>query len=70
MGLQNGGGFWGDVWDGIKKVGGIIKDNKLLSGGLSLIPHPYAQLGAKGAGMLGLGRKRKKKVVRRRRVLT
>ena len=33
----------------------FVKDNKLLSKGLAMIPHPYAQLGAKGAQAMGYG---------------
>ena len=59
---QHGNGFFGDLWDGVKKgVGAIVpfvKDNKLISRGLSMFPNPAAQTGAKVAGMFGLGKKR------------
>ena len=62
---MRGDGFFGDLWDGVKSVANkvvpFIKDNKLLSKGLSLIPHPYAQTGAKVAGSLGFGRRRRRR---------
>jgi hypothetical protein len=56
----------GKVWDWIKKAGRWVKDkaipyirdNKLISRGLSMIPHPYAQMGSTAAGALGFGRRR------------
>ena len=53
---QHGKGFF----DVLKKVGGFLKDTKLLSTGLSLIPHPGAQMAGRVAGQIGLGRGRKK----------
>ena len=55
----HGNGFFGDIWSGIKSVGNFVKDNKLISTGLSLIPHAGAQTAGRIAGQLGLGRKRK-----------
>ena len=46
--------------DFIKGVGNFIKDNKLISTGLSLIPGQYGQMGSRIAGAVGLGRRRKK----------
>jgi len=46
------------VIDWLKKAYNFVKDNKLISTGLSFIPHPYAQLGSKIAGVVGLGRRR------------
>lgn len=59
-----GRGFFGNLWNGIKSAGRFIKDNKLISRGLALIPHKYAGIASQGASALGLGRRR---VVRRRR---
>jgi len=56
-----GEGFFGDVWNGIKKGFNFIKDNKLASGVASLIPHPMAQSIATGAKMAGMGRGKRKK---------
>ncbi len=54
-----GGSWLGDAWNWTKgavgTTGNFLKDSKLISKGLSLIPHPYAQAGAPIAGMLGLG---------------
>ncbi len=58
-----GRGFFNSLWSGIKSVGSFIKDNKLISRGLSLIPHAGAQTAGNIAGQLGLGRKRR---IRRR----
>lgn len=38
-----------------------VKSNKLISRGLALIPHPYAQTGSKVASMLGYGKKKSKR---------
>ncbi len=58
----NGGDFWSGLksfgsklWPYISKVHDFIKDNKLLSKGLSLIPHPAATMGATAATALGYG---------------
>ena len=56
---MHGDGFFSDVWKGIKKVGGFLKDNKVISNVASLIPHAGAQNVGKVAGVLGFGRKRK-----------
>lgn len=49
---QHGKGVLGDI-------GSFIKDQKLISKGLGLIPHPAGQLASQIAGLVGLGRKRK-----------
>ena len=49
----------GGSMDVLKGIGGFIKDNKLLSTGLSMIPHPAGQVAGQVAGLFGLGRKRK-----------
>ena len=53
---QFGGAWYNDLWNGVKKVGGFIKDNKLVSKGLNA-----AGLGKYGkiASQIGLGRKRR-----------
>ena len=43
----------------LKPVGNFVKDNKLISKGLALIPHPGAKVAAAAAGMAGLGRQRR-----------
>ena len=45
----------------IKDVMKFIKNNKLISKGLGMIPHPIAQVASKGASLVGLGKKKKKK---------
>ena len=57
---QHGEGFFGTVRDAIKKGFNFIKDNKLVSGIASLIPHPAAQGIAQGARLVGMGKGRKK----------
>ncbi len=60
--VQRGDGFFGDLWSGIKKVAGIVKDNKLVSRGLDAAGQgKYANI----ARQFGLG---KRKTVRRRQV--
>ena len=46
---------------GIGDVLNFIRDQKLISKGLGLIPHPGAQVASQIAGLVGLGRKRKAK---------
>jgi len=61
---QHGYGFFDSIGNFFKKtlpnvarkVGSFVKDNKILSRGLSLIPHPAAGMAGKVAGMVGLGR--------------
>lgn len=57
---QHGKGFFGDVWKGIKKGVGVLKDSKVLSTVASLVPHPGVQAAGRVAGQLGFGRGRKK----------
>jgi len=54
---QKGKGFM----DVMKKIGGFLKDTKILSTVGSMIPHPGVQAAARLAGSVGLGRKGKKK---------
>ena len=51
-----GKGFWGDLWSGIKKGVGWLKDNKVVSTVAKLIPHPAAQQVGAVAGQVGFGR--------------
>lgn len=53
------------VWGGIKKAHNWVKDNKLISRGFSLIPHPGGKLTGAIINGLGYGR-RKRRMVRRR----
>ena len=61
--VQSGDGFFGDVWNGIKSVGKFVRDNKLLSRGLALIPDSRAKVAGGIAGQLGLGKHHKRKNV-------
>jgi hypothetical protein len=54
---QNGKGFL----DVIKKVGGFLKDTKILSTVGSMIPHAGVQTGARLLGSIGLGKGKGKK---------
>ena len=56
---HSGGNIFHDAWNGIKKGANYIKDNKLISQGLSLIPHPKAQAAARIAKEVGLGKRKK-----------
>lgn len=60
-----GSGFWGNIWNGIKSAANWVKDQKLISRGLSLIPHPAGRVGSVITGALGLGRRRRRTVRRR-----
>jgi hypothetical protein len=57
---MRGRGILGDIKD-------FIVRNKLISSGLSLVPHPFAQGGSIIAKQLGLGRKRRHVGAKRRR---
>jgi hypothetical protein len=60
--VQHGEGFFGDLWNGVKKVANLVKDNKLVSRGLDAAGQgKYAGI----ARQFGLGKRR---VVRRRQV--
>ena len=58
---QSGKGALGDIAN-------FIKDNKLISKGLGFIPHPAGQLASQIAGFVGLGKRKRKAPVKRRRV--
>ena len=51
-----GNGFWGSLWNGIKKGVGWLKDNKVISTVAKMIPHPIAQRVGSVAGTVGMGR--------------
>ena len=53
----DGGGFWGDVWDGVKSVGNWVKDNKVISTVAGLIPDKRAQAFGVAAKAVGLGKR-------------
>ncbi len=57
--VMQGDGFFGDLWKGIKRGFKFAKDNKLISKGLSLIPHAGAQGASKIASAVGLGKRRR-----------
>lgn len=50
-----GGSFWSKLGNAAKNVFGFVKDNHLLSKGLSHLNNPYAQTGSQVASALGLG---------------
>lgn len=50
-----GGGFFDTLKSGLTKAFNFARNNKLLSKGLALIPHPFAQVGSKVASSLGFG---------------
>jgi hypothetical protein len=52
-----GNAVYGNV---LKPVGNFVKDQKLISTGLSLIPDGRAQVASKVAGAVGLGKRRRK----------
>ena len=63
---QTGSGILSDIHK-------FVKDNKLISKGLGMIPNGAAQLASSGASMLGYGKRRKvakKRRVPKRRVMT
>ena len=53
---MTGKGFWGNLWSGIKKGVGWLKNNKVVSTVANLIPHPAAQKVGAIAGQVGFGR--------------
>lgn len=56
-----GGGFFGDMWNGIKSVAAPVNDflkrTKAISTIAGLIPDGRAQMAGKVAGQLGYGKK-------------
>jgi len=50
-----GGSFWDTLGRAFGTAGRFIKDHKLLSRGLALIPNPYAQGASRAAAAVGLG---------------
>jgi len=58
---QAGGSLWSALKSGLSKVGNWIKDKKIISKGLNLIPHPKAQVASNVADQLGFGRRRRRR---------
>lgn len=58
---MRGKGIGSSIMSGLQ----FIKDNKLISKGLGLIPHPGAQTASTIAGLIGLGRKRRSRTSKR-----
>src|SRR4051812_48284804 len=60
---KRGGSFFGDLWDGIKSVAApvhkFVKDNKLISKGLALVPGAYSKAGSAAADALGYGKRKR-----------
>jgi len=54
-----GGNFWTSLRQALSGAHKFVKDNKLISRGLSLIKHPAAIPAAEAARMLGYGRHRR-----------
>ena len=50
----------------IKPAGQFIKDHHVLSTVAGFIPHPGAKIGAAGLKAIGLGRRKRKRVVRKK----
>lgn len=61
--LLKGAGFFSDVWSGIKKGASFVKNNGLISKGLTagsmLTANPFLGTLAGATKLFGLGRKRK-----------
>jgi hypothetical protein len=47
--------YGGSFRDAMRSVGRFIKDNRLVSRGLSMIPNPSAQMASRAANVMGLG---------------
>ena len=56
---MHGDGFFSSLWDGVKRAANFVKDNKLVSKGLNLIPDARAKSAAKAAEAIGLGKKKR-----------
>lgn len=58
---MQGGNIFGTIWNKVlKPIHNYVKDKKLISKGLNLIPHPYGKAGSVISEHLGYGRKRKR----------
>jgi hypothetical protein len=55
--VQRGDGFFGDMWNGIKKAANFVKDNKIISKVAGLTGNPVL---SGVTGMVGLGKKKGK----------
>jgi hypothetical protein len=56
------------IMDMLRKAHSFAKENKLISRGLSMIPHKYAKTAGTIASSLGYGKRRRMRLGRRRRV--
>jgi hypothetical protein len=56
-----GYGFFGDVWDGVKKGFNWVKDNQVISKVTGIIPDSRARVLSGVLGSVGLGKKKRKK---------
>jgi hypothetical protein len=56
---KHGGGFFGDLWDGIKKGFGTVMG--VAKPILGMIPHPVAQGASKIMDSLGMGKTHKRR---------
>ena len=56
---RRGKGFFGNLWNGIKRAASWVKSNKIISRVANAIPHPYAKAIGTAAGAVGLGRRRR-----------
>lgn len=55
-----GGGFFGNLWNGIKKVGSVLGPIAKVAGPiLRAIPHPYTQTAGRALALTGNGRKKR-----------
>ena len=54
---RKGGNLWTKIKEGFESVGKYVKDNKLLSKGLALLPGPLAKSASVATGAFGHGRR-------------
>lgn len=64
-GRRRGAGFFGNLWNGVKKAANWVKDKKIISRVLNVIPDGRAKAAGAAAGALGLGRRRRRAPARR-----
>lgn len=58
---QRGNGFWGNIWNGIRKGANFVTGNGLISKGLDIagmVGVPGANIAGKVAKQVGLGKKK------------
>ncbi len=58
---MEGCGFFSKVWDKVKNAAKWVKDKKVISSLLKIVPHPAGQVAGILTGAAGLGTKRKRK---------